>query len=214
MPELVVNADDFGHSDGTNDGIIRAHEHGVVTSTSLMVNRSGAESAARYARATPSFGVGLHLDFGPWEISDDGDVVVRDAPVAGEVRAQFERFHELVGRQPTHIDSHHHVHRDEPVALIAEGLAEQLRVPLRFDGHASYIGDYYGDPSADAIELPALLAIIAQLGDGTHELGCHPGLDAELDSRYRLQRLREVEVLCDGAVREALDEAGVVLRSF
>ena len=87
-------------------------------------------------------------------------------------------------------------------------------MPLRFDGPARYVGEYYGLPAPEAIEPGALVVIIEGLGDGLSEIGCHPGLDAELDSSYRLQRLREVEVLCDAAVREALDRAGVALRSF
>ena len=34
---LIVNADDFGQSVQVNQGIIHAHEHGIVTSASLMV---------------------------------------------------------------------------------------------------------------------------------------------------------------------------------
>ena len=34
---LIVNADDFGMGRGVNDGIIKSHEHGIVTSASLMV---------------------------------------------------------------------------------------------------------------------------------------------------------------------------------
>ena len=34
---LVVNADDLGLTAGVNDGILRAHEHGIVTSASLLV---------------------------------------------------------------------------------------------------------------------------------------------------------------------------------
>jgi chitin disaccharide deacetylase len=213
--ELIVNADDFGHSDATNDGIVRAREHGIVTSTSLMVRRPGAETAAGYARANPDFSVGLHIDFGPWEYLDgDDERVVRGAPVAEEVRAQLERFRELTGRDPTHVDSHHHVHRDEPVGPTARALAGQLGVPLRFDGGARYVGEFYGLPEPEAIEPPALVAIIDGLGDGVSELGCHPGLDSELDSSYRLERLREVEVLCAPTVHEALRRRGVVLHSF
>ena len=123
-----MNADDFGHSDATNDGIVRAREHGIVTSTSLMVRRPGAEHAARYARANPDFSVGLHIDFGPWEYPDDDQERVDEgAPVADEVDAQLELFRELVGREPTHVDSHHHVHRDEPVGPEARALAAQAR---------------------------------------------------------------------------------------
>ena len=39
---LIVNADDLGADDGTTRGIIAAHEWGVVTSASLMVDMPGA----------------------------------------------------------------------------------------------------------------------------------------------------------------------------
>ncbi len=51
---LIVNADDFGLSEGVNRGIIRAHEQGIVTSASLMVRGAAAAEAARYARAAPA----------------------------------------------------------------------------------------------------------------------------------------------------------------
>ena len=50
---LIVNADDFGLSEGVNRGIIEAHERGIVTSASLMVLRPAAASAADYSREDP-----------------------------------------------------------------------------------------------------------------------------------------------------------------
>ena len=47
---LIVNADDFGLSEGVNRGIIEAHERGIVTSASLMVLKPSAVSAAAYSR--------------------------------------------------------------------------------------------------------------------------------------------------------------------
>jgi hypothetical protein len=55
---LIVNADDLGCSRGVNRGIIEAHERGIVTSASLMVNRPAASEAAEYAPSTLS----LRLD--------------------------------------------------------------------------------------------------------------------------------------------------------
>ena len=46
---LIVNADDFGMSDGVNEGIVSAFTHGIVRSTSLMVRMPAAESAAALA---------------------------------------------------------------------------------------------------------------------------------------------------------------------
>ncbi len=64
--ELIVNADDFGMSATVNRGIVRAHEHGIVTSVSLMVLRETAGEAAAYGRSHPALSVGLHVDLGEW----------------------------------------------------------------------------------------------------------------------------------------------------
>ena len=66
---LIVNADDFGRSPGVNQGVIRAHEQGIVTSATLMVRWPAAAEAAAYARRS-SLSVGLHLDLGEWEYRD------------------------------------------------------------------------------------------------------------------------------------------------
>jgi hopanoid biosynthesis associated protein HpnK len=58
---LICNADDFGHSESVNAGVLRAHRKGVLTSTSLMVAADAAEQAVALATQTPSLAVGLHL---------------------------------------------------------------------------------------------------------------------------------------------------------
>ena len=47
---LIVNADDFGRTDGVNRGIITAHERGIVTAATLMVRWPAAVRAGAYAR--------------------------------------------------------------------------------------------------------------------------------------------------------------------
>src|SRR4051812_18888854 len=117
---LIVNADDFGLSDGVNEGIVRAHEDGIVTSASLMVRWPAAEKAAAYGRRG-GLAMGLHVDLGEWVYSEGSwsaryEVLEEEseALVAREVEYQLERFERLVGRPPTHLDSHQHVHRNDP----------------------------------------------------------------------------------------------------
>src|SRR5690348_5585489 len=62
MRKLVVNADDFGRSSPINQGIIEAHQQGIVTSASLMTDREGFDDAVRLAKSNPNLGIGLHLD--------------------------------------------------------------------------------------------------------------------------------------------------------
>jgi predicted glycoside hydrolase/deacetylase ChbG (UPF0249 family) len=61
MKQVILNADDFGLTRGVNEGIIRAHHEGILTSATLMANGAAFEDAVEQARVTPSLGVGCHL---------------------------------------------------------------------------------------------------------------------------------------------------------
>src|SRR2546421_12271287 len=62
MRYLIVNGDDFGASPAINRGIMEAHLHGILTSTSLLVKAEWAEEAAALSNAAPDLSVGLHVD--------------------------------------------------------------------------------------------------------------------------------------------------------
>jgi adenylyl-sulfate kinase len=224
---LVVNADDFGLSGGVNAGVVQAHEQGVITSASLMVRGGAARDAAAYARRTPSLSVGLHVDLGEWVFVDgqwrERYRLVADDDRAGaraEARAQLELFRGLIGRDPTHIDSHQHVHFGSPAAHALIEIAEELGVPVRhFTASVRYLGDFYGQAGTgginhDAITVSNLTSMIRELPAGTTEIGCHPAAIVDFDSVYAAERVVEVETLCDPAVREAIAEEDVILRSF
>jgi chitin disaccharide deacetylase len=222
---LIVNADDFGLSDGVNAGIVAAHEHGIVTSTTLMVRRPAARAAAAYAAGHPRLAVGLHLDFGQWEYEggewvtayescslEDGDAV------AAEARAQLDAFGKLLGRAPTHVDSHQHVHMNAPAAAAVREVVDPLGVPLRAHG-IRYLGDFYGqtgrgEPLPEAITAERLVELIAGLPGGVTEMGCHPGIAVTGETSYRAERELEVAALCDPRVRQSIEDEGIVLCSF
>lgn len=224
---LIVNADDFGLSAGVNRGVVRAHAEGIVTSTSLMVRGPAAAEAAHCAARYPRLSFGLHVDLAEW-VYCDGEWVLRyevvpagnEEAVTAEVSRQLEAFRRLLGKDPTHLDSHQHAHRNEPVRQVLTRLAEQLSVPLRsFTPEIQYCGDFYGqtgegDPYPEGISLAGLQKTIENLPAGVSELGCHPGEDEQLDSVYRRERMQEVAVLCDPQVRTALEARGVLLCSF
>ena len=110
MKYLIVNADDFGASAGINRGILEAHVRGVLTSTSLMVNMPAVAEAVRSSRDYPALSIGLHVNF---TNESEGPVVDLDDDEAcrAELARQFEMFGDVMGCLPSHIDSHHHVHR-------------------------------------------------------------------------------------------------------
>lgn len=219
---LIVNADDFGRSACINEGVIETYERGIVTSASLMVGWPASEEAAAYARANTGLSLGLHLDIGEWAYREDGWVQLYgvEGDLQAEVARQLARFRELAGRDPTHLDSHQHVHREEPLRPIMLGLARELQVPLReFSERVRYCGDFFGQaakgrPYPEGITVDRLLGIVASLRSGVTELGCHPGLAGDLESGYRDERPREVEALCDARVPITLGSEHVELRSF
>ena len=135
MKQLIVNADDFGLHPLINAGIIKGHQEGFITSTSLMPSAPCWQEAVRLAKENPRLGIGVHLTLVggvpsvlPKEkvsslLDDDGlflpDYVafakryyggaVKRSELEAELRAQLERALES-GVNITHIDSHQHTH--------------------------------------------------------------------------------------------------------
>src|SRR5450755_2428797 len=147
---IIVNADDFGLTDGINRGIIDAHTNGIVTSASLMVRSPAAKRAVDLASAHPKLSVGLHFDIAEWryqkgeweaayQVVDSHDA----AAIEAELRRQLATFQRLMGRAPSHLDSHQHFHKSEPAREILLRASNELRVPLRgCDPSISHCGDF------------------------------------------------------------------------
>ncbi len=224
---LIVNADDFGQSPGINRGVIQAHRHGIVTSASLMVRWAGAAEAAAYNRRHPDLSLGLHLDFGEWAYRAGTwvakyEVVPLDDPIAllEEANRQLAAFHALLGKQPTHLDSHQHVHRREPARSVLIELARRISVPLRHcNPDVRFCGAFYGqtelgEPLSGAVSVEGLTKILDGLGPGITELSCHPGIVHDLNTVYRQERAKEVEVLCDPRIRSKIAASKIKLCSF
>ena len=223
----IVNADDFGQSPGINRGIIEAHERGIVTSASLMVRWPAASAAAAYARAHPRLSVGLHVDLGE-SIYRDGEWIplyervnrLDPRAVETEILAQLSLCRELLGREPTHLDSHQHAHIEEPARSILDAIAGELGVPLRHrSSRVRHEGRFYGQtgtggPLAASISAAHLLEILRGLADGVTEVACHPGFADDLETMYRAERRIEVEALCDPCVRRTLGDEGIDLIGF
>lgn len=221
---LVVNADDLGLCATVNDGIFAAHRDGIVTSTSLMVRQAAAPAAAERAGEFPRLAIGLHLDLGQWDYVNGEWIQAYSrcdtesaAGVEAECRAQLDLFRSLLGRDPTHLDSHQHVHNSEPVAAVATAIAAELGVPLR-GRQIRYEGGFYGqdgrgEPYPETISPASLAGLVRALPPGWSEIGCHPAA-GPVPSSYDRERLVELATLRDPAVRAAIADAGVELRSF
>jgi predicted glycoside hydrolase/deacetylase ChbG (UPF0249 family) len=150
---LIVNADDYGFSEGVSRGIIEGHLQGVITSTSVMVNMPFAGEAISKAKLQASdLGLGLHLNL-TWghpvlPIADVRSLVSEEgvfwdllhlavsppesSHIQSEIFAQFDRFTELAGGNPDHLDSHQFVTNMLPTAFTAMlELAAKHDLPIR-----------------------------------------------------------------------------------
>lgn len=224
---LIVNADDFGMSPGVNRGVIKAYEQGIVTSASLMIRWESSKEAAGFARENENLSLGLHIDLAEWAFRNGSwiplyEVVPLDKyeSVRDEVLRQMEAFQNLMQQYPSHLDSHQHIHLHEPLKSIVVEISHNIGVPLRhLSPDVSYCGEFYGqtatgEPLMNAISLTRLINILETIPPGITELACHPADGEDFDGMYRSERKREVEVLCDPAVRDALSELNIELRSF
>ena len=145
-----------------------------------------------------------------------------------EYRAQVERAVELLGRAPTHLDSHHWLH-DEPAlewAIIT--LARETGVPVRPHDDAQRdrlraagiptIDHYRRDFQHEGhVDIAALERILGDLDDGVTELGCHPGEpDAELaaTSTYASLRSDELATLTDERAKAAIARNRIALSDY
>jgi len=149
MIPVVINADDFGLTEGVCAGIVKAIHAGGVTATTAMACVPGAaDRLKRWAPRIPGrIGAHLQLTSGtpilspenvPSLVGNHGRFPVtrkqvrnpRTEEIFAEWSAQIE-FLLRIGIEPTHLDSHHHIHR-LPAAFPAFcELAKRYGVPAR-----------------------------------------------------------------------------------
>jgi hopanoid biosynthesis associated protein HpnK len=149
---LIVNADDFGRSSSINGAVIRAHQEGILTTASLMVNESACEEAVAQAKENPKLGVGLHIallhgrsalppEQIPGLVNERGEFsnnpvnagmkffFRRDlrAQIEDEIAEQFSRF-EATGLKLDHVNGHLHIHLHPMVFEILQRRAAEWRI--------------------------------------------------------------------------------------
>lgn len=152
MKRLIVNADDFGRTQGINEGTFQAHREGIVTSATVMVLERAASDGIRQAiESAPRLSLGLHFVItgggAPASVPSSvralapGGKFVRNAAdlpdplptdeVHRELSAQIAIFETLAGRPPSHLDSHHHSALHSSVAPVFVEVARERGLPVR-----------------------------------------------------------------------------------
>lgn len=245
---LIVNADDFGLSKGQNYGIIEACKNGLVTSTTALVNGVAIGHAAQLSRSVPELGIGMHfvLTLGEplsampgltregrlgkwiWQMAEEDSLPLDE--IAHELECQYRRFVELFGCEPTHIDSHHHVHMIAGIYPIVAAFAREKGVALRIDRQLAqrdglaqdaarssdgFTSEFYGEAISEALFLQTLDDSI-QRDETSLEVMCHPSFvdNTIMGSAYCYPRLAELEVLTSASLKYAIAERGYRLGTY
>jgi len=162
--------------------------------------------------------------------------------VKAEWRAQIEAYIQASGKKPTHLDSHHHSSYFSPTLFRAMlELAKEYGCPIRYPllptnddsrefsettKHAPALLKEFNPRRPDVFFVnfydetatkEDLLNIIKDVPDGTNEIMCHPGYVDDgfaSESIYNFQRERELKILTDPSIQEAIESQNIELISF
>ena len=202
MKELILNADDFGLTQGINRGIIRAHRDGILTSATLMATGPAFEYAVEQARANPTLGVGCHLVLTggsaaapreqiPSLVDENGrlprsltvlvaNVTTGRVPaneIETELRAQIEKIRRA-GIEPSHLDTHKHTHV-HPTIMNALGRVAQQSGIRRVRNPVEDLRDSWRTNRSDGahpVRNLAAAAMVSAVGSGFKVISSKYGL--------------------------------------
>ncbi len=147
MAKIIFNADDLGYSHGVNQGILYCYQHGVVNSTSLMVNMSYFEEAVELISDNHLKNIGLHFNLTEGKpilkthrtIVDDEGNFLREIhqntksnakEIWDELEAQYLKAIQA-GIQINHFDTHHHIHMTQSLRKLFGIFSKRYNMPLR-----------------------------------------------------------------------------------
>ena len=254
MKKVIINADDFGYSPAVNAGIIKAYQDGILTSTTLMANMPGCLGAVALANQYPSLGVGVHLVLTCGHAMTKGKTISQNGRFYSlkdyhERRSQIddgEIFEEWCyqidyllekGLQPTHIDSHHHLHTFSENLSITKRIAQKYQLPIRnaYDlennislpyqigatgfldltnyPHIRDLSHSFEDLKRGCLE--EIKSVLDKVKDNSiTELMVHPAYVDEIllfNSSFNIARVKEVSLLCDEDVADLFRENQIEL---
>ncbi|MDR2430926.1 MAG: ChbG/HpnK family deacetylase [Candidatus Margulisbacteria bacterium] len=135
---IIINADDFGISPEANQAIAALYKKKVISSATLLVDLPESKAAAELAKRD-KIPVGLHfnLTLHNEHFQNRGDFErqllrgkVKKSYIQAELARQYQKMLDF-GLQPTHLDSHQHIHNWPSVFPIVARFARDKKLPLR-----------------------------------------------------------------------------------
>ncbi|MEK7522825.1 MAG: ChbG/HpnK family deacetylase [Patescibacteria group bacterium] len=209
---LIVNADDFGMSNGITDGIIEAHERGIVTSTSLMIIAKESSYAAKKSMRCPRLSVGLHGVF-KTSRKDTTDVYLN------QLENQLKVFIALIGKKPTHFDVHGVPPTSTSMMFAARCFIAMHKFTYRGIEGTKVIKNFYGMKGRTiipgAVSVEKLSQLLNSVNSGTSVLVCHPGQTSNrLTDPYRIVRNQELKTLTSSKIVALIRNKKIQLLNF
>lgn len=240
MTKLVINADDFGYTEGVNLGIISAYKNGIVSSCTIMANMPGFEQAIELLSDNPGLRCGVHMTLTCYKpiikshktiIGNNGDFYRRATKeilqtidineVYNEFCAQIDKVINS-GIKITHLDSHHHVHGLIELQPVIDKIVNKYKLPIR--GAFEYktkikdivpvIDSFY----ADNVDYDYFKKNIDEIKKHKIcDLMCHPSFVDEFllnSTSYALQRTKEHSILTYKNIRDFLELNGIEIATY
>lgn len=246
MKKIIINADDFGLTDGCNKGIIKAIEEGIVTSTTVMMNMPHAIKGIESLKSINFSSIGVHLTLTCGKptlpikevstlVNEKNEFYKRKdrlfpnmdlKEVEKELRNQIELFIKT-GLQPTHLDSHHHIHIYKGIREVVCKLAKEYNLPLR--GVNSEITKFLNQENilttddfsmkfyGEGATVDTLKEILTDFNGRTMEIMAHPGMIDEnlmLLSSYNNERFDELKILTNKDIKTWIEKKGYKMVSY
>lgn len=241
---LIVNADDFNLTPGVSKAILECHDQGVVTSTTVLINRSDDSCLVQPLLKRKNLGIGLHLNITLGKpimlgrkvaslLAEEGHFrkcleQVRKFPKKKEVYAEWEAqirlFKKTFSKLPTHLDTHHQIHDHPFYYRILTELAKNCRLPFRRSKVMKIAHPLFNPPHLWGDLDPGrywkktmLIEQIKKLPPGIHEIMCHPGysdFDLKKISSFTEGREAERKIFASPELRQWVKARGVKLTHY
>jgi chitin disaccharide deacetylase len=205
IKQLIINADDLNLTEGVSEAILDAHDHGSVTSATLMITQPVPKWLMAAVHQRKKLGVGLHLNISlgesvslPSKVSslltpfggfrktpDQKSRLPKKGELILEWTSQVEKFRKVFGKMPTHLDTHHQLH-DHPFFFDALcRLSKRFKFPIRRSRQMTIKNQSCYFKTTDFLwtdldpkdpwKKTKLIACLKTLRPGLNEIMCHPG---------------------------------------
>lgn len=233
MKRLVIVADDFGLSSGVNKGIIESIKNGVVTEPSLMVWSLGTKEAIDTIKKIGYGQLGIHITLNNFietgkylHLADYEDLLnnTSEKDLREMVLAELEEFERSVGKKPTHITSHQHVHTHPKLKACIAEYGGNNGIPVRKVNSSEmgkvkatdYIFSHIKGSYQEAFD--GFLNDLATVEeDKTVEIFLHPGYVDEIMSKYSSltnDRERDLKLVTDVEFKIRIEKLGFQICNY